>query len=374
MATKQVVQKEALQDDAAQAESTEKVNNETKYKCEQDVLYDAGRLGWDNYERIQPQFALRSDYFTMQVSTDAKKAIDLAEAMPDKASRQLAASNALTEMERLNPLITTEFQFLELFIRKAYPNTAEAELAAAGGTYFAKAIKQNWGATESLARKAKSYMEAHLADLTANNNMPTTFPDAFNALGDAFIAQRSIRNNSLGTSETGTTEKIQANNAVYDTLIKMLEFGKLITKNNKTEEKKFVFEELKKVVKGRKPAGAEGKVKAEVTNKLIANATLSARNLNPNAPQQSYSTTTDDMGKFFLQMASGEYEITISAPGFTDIVVPKFKVKIGTKSRLNPVLAAMSVATTNLLADAVESMSNGAAVKDGEQVMANGVG
>jgi Carboxypeptidase regulatory-like domain len=354
--------------------NTEKVVTEAKYDCEPDVLYDAARLGWDHYDAIQPQFELKSGIFTKELSVNARKAIDEAEAMPENAARQLAAKNALSEMRKLNPLVTGEWQVLEFYIRKAYPNTADAELDAAGYKHFTEAIKDQWGNTESLVKVAKKYMAANSAKLLEGKNMPEGFPAAFGTLGDEFIAQRNIRLVALGTSETGTTEKIVANNAVYDQLLMMLEMGKLLSRNNATEYKKFVFDNLKNTVRGRKPAGAKGMVKADESFRPIANATLTARNLNPDAPQRAYSTTTAADGKFFLEMASGNYEITVAAEDFANMVVAKFKVSIGTKSRLNPVLAPASVAATSL-ADAVQAMGEpvAAAPKKEVAVVGNGV-
>jgi hypothetical protein len=286
---------------------------------------------------------------------NAKAAIDAAEALPDKSTRKLTADNALTQMERLNPLVTTEWEFLAFHIRKAYPMTAEAELESAGYAQFKLAITQQWGSTESMIKKAKTYMAGHMSDLLANDNMPKEFPHVFATLGDEFIAQRNIRNKALGTSETGTTDKVVANNAIYDQTLEMLEMGKLINKNNKTEYKKFVFEELKKVVRGHKPAGAKGMVKADGAFTPIGNATLSARNLNPAAQQQDYSTVSGKDGRFFLEMASGDYEITVVAQDFVTVVVPKFKVKTGMKSRLNPVLLPNKV-NDNMSADAEEEV------------------
>ncbi len=356
-------------------EENEIIETDRLYNCDVDVLYDAAELGWDYYDIDQPKFELRSKSFTTELSTEARNAIKAAEALPDDASRKLAASNALTEMRRINPLLTTEWRFLEYYIGVAFPNTADAELKAAGAEYVDAAVGGDWASSETLAKKAKAYMELNLVKLKENNNMPDDFPTTFNALGDEFIAQRNIRLKALGTSETGTTDKVKANNAVYLQLMKMLDMGKLIHRNNKTEYDKFVFNKLKKAVKGVKAAGAKGTVKADATFSPIANATLSARNLNPDAPQQAYSTTTDADGKFFLEMASGYYEITVAAEGFTDFIVPKFKVEVGTKSRLNPVLMAAFV-NTERLADAVQSLSEPVAVVPKIQVeaAANGVG
>lgn len=334
-------------------EDNEKLVIEPIYDCEADVLYDAANLGWEHYDGIQPKFQLRSESFTKELSTEARNAIKAAEALPDNATRQLAAKNALSEMKRLNPIIRGEWQVLEFYIRKAYPTTSEAELDSAGYPYFTESGNDQWLSTENLVKKAKAYMTKNLAKLLENNNMPVGFPDAFTELGDSFIAQRNIRNLAIGTSESGTADKVAANNAVYLQLINMLEMGKLINRNNPTEYKKFVFNELKKYGKGNKPAGAKGTVKADGTFKPIINATLMARNLNPDAPQREYSTTSDAKGKFFLEMASGNYEITVAAEGFTEIVIAKFKVSIGTKSRLNPVLAAASAAAESL-SDAVQ--------------------
>lgn len=334
---------EEIQADSALEEAGEIVETQRKYNCEVDVLYDVCYLAWDHYDPVQALFFAKSEVFTVGLSTTSRTAIAAADALPDNETRMLVAKNALTEMRRLNPMVTREFEFLEYYIKQAYPTTWEAEVASAGYPQYQQAIKPQWGSTESMVNKSKTYMTDHSADLLANNNMPVGFPAAFNALGEEFKLQRKTRNNALGISGTGTADKIVANNAIYEHVMWMMEMGKLIYKNNKTEYNKFVFDRLKNIVKGRKAAGAKGMVKADLAFTPIGNATLSARNLNPKAPQQSYSTMTDADGNFFLEMASGEYEITVVAPNFDVVVVPKFRVKIGTKSRLYPLLAAVPV-------------------------------
>ncbi|MBI1225143.1 MAG: hypothetical protein GC192_07870 [Bacteroidetes bacterium] len=362
---------EAIQEDAAEGTEFKSVTV-PKYHCETDVLYDVCNLAWDNYDLIQPLFFEKSTLFTAVLSTDARAAVASARAFPDNTTRTLIAKNAYDEMVRINPLLTTEWEVLAFYIRLAYPSTADAELASAGYPQYKQAIKKQWGNTESMAIKAKAYMTDHAADLSGAGTMPAGFPAAFNALGDEFILQRKTRNNALGTSVTGTADKIAANNEVYDQVIWMMDMGKIINKFDKTEYNKFVFDRLKNIVRGRKPSGAKGMVKADGAFMPIANVTLSARNLNPKAPQQSYSTMSDANGDFFLEMASGEYEITVEAPNYGTVVVPKFRVRVGKKRRLNPLLAPANVAS-GLLAEAVQAMS-APVTKKQLQAAENGVG
>jgi Carboxypeptidase regulatory-like domain len=72
---------------------------------------------------------------------------------------------------------------------------------------------------------------------------------------------------------------------------------------------------------------------SDPTTAVVAGATITVKN---NATSQEFNATTTDNGTFNVPaLMSGNYTITIAAPGFKTAVVPNVKVDVGTPSSVN---------------------------------------
>lgn len=75
---------------------------------------------------------------------------------------------------------------------------------------------------------------------------------------------------------------------------------------------------------------------ADPTTATVRGATITVKN---NATNQEFTTTTTDNGTFNVPaLVSGNYTVTIAAPGFKTAVVPDVKVDVGTPSSINVTL------------------------------------
>ncbi len=83
-------------------------------------------------------------------------------------------------------------------------------------------------------------------------------------------------------------------------------------------------------------SGSAGSIAGTVTdptNAVVPGATVTVKN---NATNQEFTATTADNGTFNVPaLVSGNYTVTIAAPGFKTTVVPEVKVDVGTPSSVN---------------------------------------
>jgi Carboxypeptidase regulatory-like domain len=75
---------------------------------------------------------------------------------------------------------------------------------------------------------------------------------------------------------------------------------------------------------------------SDPTTAVVAGATITVKN---NATSQEFTASTTDNGTFNVPaLISGNYTVTIAAPGFKTAVVPNVKVDVGTPSSVNIIL------------------------------------
>jgi hypothetical protein len=83
-------------------------------------------------------------------------------------------------------------------------------------------------------------------------------------------------------------------------------------------------------------AGSIAGTITDPTNAVVRGATITVKN---NATSQVFNATTTDNGTFNVPaLISGNYTVTIAAPGFKTAVVPDVKVDVGTPSSVNVTL------------------------------------
>ncbi len=225
-----------------------------------------------------------------------------------------------------------KWRSLKRYIVDAYDEErSETMLKMAGQSLYNEAARYSWQKVSALMDEGSAFIKNHLADLVANNNMPPTFGDDFDAIKSSF---ETLQTNFLGgvtTTSTNTQNKIKANNAVYAKLSKMLNDGQLIFASDDVAKQKFIFGNIKSVVSGINAAGVRGYVTAANTGLPIADVTVATAN-------NVYTAVTDVEGRFDIKgMAANDYVLTIAAEGYSSQTTT-VSVKTGTTSSVTIVL------------------------------------
>ena len=308
------------------------------YNCSQQELYSAGRIAWNLCaDNLEPFTALKAKY-TEGYITQNLADIEAADDMPDDRARYAPAAAARLELMQAKDAVMTCFNVLKRYIFDAYAADMRKTMnAAAGQAYFAKANDTSWINVSSLLSSAIPFMDANMAALTANDNMPVAFADNFKAVKKTFETKLKDYNDADKVGSKLTNEKIDLNNAIFATMSSMLSDAQSIFVQDSNLAKEFVFATLVAQTRGVRQSGINGKVTQVDKKKAIENAIVTL-------VDENKSITTPKNGRFELfPVGAGIYTLTIECAGYETVTVKKFAVKTGVTSRLNVVLTAVVV-------------------------------
>jgi len=288
--------------------STEITN---KYHCTQAELYAICYLGWNILKPVQADVVTRYPWYTTTYIdakiTDIKKA----EELPDEQARDLATETAHILLAQVMENAVTQWRLLERYISQVFeanPELIKPNVEAAGKQYLATATDDNpnWEDIKHLLIDGLNYITEHTTELTPV--MPASFTADYTAAKDAFETQYTEFITNKAGSPTGTYQKVNANNDIYDALLLMLTDMKVLAPAVFQDELTFAY--LKNIISSPGPAGLKGEVTDSVTKAPIADAVCELLDT-------EYGATTNSAGEYnFGNIASGNYTIRISRTGY----------------------------------------------------------
>ncbi|MBL7766667.1 MAG: carboxypeptidase regulatory-like domain-containing protein [Chitinophagaceae bacterium] len=308
-----------------------------KYHCPQEDLYTIVYLGWKSCRKKLSAFTDFKPIYTDAYIDEKLAQADAAEKMPSEQERDGKISSIRLHLINANRTCLNNFQSLKRYIETAYtPEFAEPEYTIIGQDLYLKASRNNWDTTKNIMTKCSTYIAQNVVKLSENLNMPSTFPAKFESDLANF---NTLHHDFLEAEESSTDEteaKIAANNAIYTDLMSMFADAQILFKNQDALLKQFTFSDVLYLVSGAGTAGVRGTITNANNNKAIKEVTLTVEDTEHNA-------ITDDVGKFEISpMASGTYNLLVSAPGFESQTI-SHEVLIGTISTLNITLTPSAV-------------------------------
>lgn len=327
------------------------------FRGSQQNFYSVARLAWGYcQEYITEISAVKALYTTTYINAQLAK-LNIAEGLPDYGNRKDIPKQAYVDMKAARLAVLDAWQLLKQYIMDAFsPEVLPTKLYAAGQIYYSAAERGSLDKTASLIRDAIKFMGSNETALLANDNMPVGFPASFATLGTAFNDIRSTYFGQEDIKNGLTGDKNKANEAVLATLMPMLKLANRRFVDDPEVRAKFTYARLLDRVRGHQPAGLEGLLTIAGTQTKLAGATIQAIGT-------EYSTVSDANGRYVLSMASGRYDIEVSAPGYQTVFVYDRKIDVGVKHRMNlameAVAAPVAMLTSEMLEDIVADKSNG---------------
>ncbi|MCX6352729.1 MAG: hypothetical protein NTX03_12865 [Bacteroidetes bacterium] len=223
----------------------------SQYHCTQTALYQATKLICQSLKNNLESFSSFKEKYSTNYADSILLEMEQAQNLPHFYARFTDA--AITHIHLINQLnaCTYLWQALKRYIRDAFPRTEfKIHLQAAGSLHFRKATNKNWDEANALLTSATNFITLHQNQLTANKNMPSTFPQKFSEAHENFSilllqfqqADKKIKEN--------TNAKIQANNLLYQKLKNICADAKYIFKNNPALKAKFTFTTLITLISG----------------------------------------------------------------------------------------------------------------------------
>jgi len=301
------------------------------YHCSQADLYEACRVGWSACSANIDSFTLLKPKYTLTYVTDRLAEVDAAKDMLDNEQRIEDSKTARVALKNKATEALDAWQKLKRYISDAYPkDLLQIKLSTAGQKYYQKAANDDWGAVERLLNNGNIFITANTANLTANNNMPSTFAASFAAIKLSFTPLYVAFTTAEQNDEVETEAKIQANNDIYAKLIRMFKDGQVIFTQSRALRRQFVFEQVLLTVKGPGVAGIRGLITDNQTNRPI---TVQAR---VSVYNTTYTTNSDSNGRYEISpVAAGSYYLQFFAPNYYDAGTGPIAIETGTIKTVN---------------------------------------
>lgn len=301
----------------------------SNYKCTQQELYTAANQGWTSYSTYLTNFSEFKGKYDAQLATTAKAAIAAAQLIPNRQARGAKAETDHIDLTLKADTCLQEWQKLKRYITDAFPEAYhKTNFNAAGMPYYAKAAAYNWDAIQELLNAATIYITANKPALLANQNMPDPYADNFENLKTEYQTLHQTYITTTANEPTKTLAKIEANNAIYNSLINMFLDGQEIFKNQPVTKQLFTFDQVLTLISGPGTAGIKGYITSALNSTPITNGTVTILNTDK-------LTLTDKQGHYqLLQLEAIEYNIEISAPEYQTQTITH-QIHTGTISTLS---------------------------------------
>ncbi len=304
------------------------------YGIPQEILYTICNAAWNLCSNYLSQFANLKGYYTSDYIAASILAVQNAKAMPSTVQTVTDRKAARIALAASTKQVQANWQLLKVYITKAYDKSLwQTKLEAAGASFYGKASLDNWSGVRSLIEAANTFIAANLGDLTANENMPAAFQTTFQNEGENCI---NLSNNFFGLNmqkQMATSAKIDANNAIYTSVIEMLKDGQQIFKDDAATKRLFTFNSLVSVYKGEGSASLRGRIVNDL-NLPVEGAVITSRD-------QKYTATTNAKGHYRInRIAEGSYSFTVTCPGYAP-VEQVIHFTAGTASTANFALASV---------------------------------
>jgi hypothetical protein len=268
------------------------------------LVYATCRLVVSNCRKKLADFVSFSAAYTNEMLDNLLLEVDSAEAMPSEEARAQEHSQLLEELKPLFRICQRKFMYLKKYIALGFPKEFWLINWESAG-WLMYDTEMNWNEAQNMYKKALLYIDAHLAELTANDNMPVAFKAEFALAVKNYNDKLKAFNDAKSISAEGTDAKIEANNAIYEKIIvKICEVGQTIFADDETKRGEFSFEKMSEILR---PLGAAG-LKGVVTKDGKPQAGLMVVLENENM-----SVITDSEGAFDFgnKLASGTDKIVV---------------------------------------------------------------
>jgi len=219
--------------------------NQKKYDTSQEIFYKVCETGWNLCNRYLSDFAEFKPLYTSAYISNAKQALKNAEELTSDVDTLHNIKEIRIEMAKAARQVQHNWQTLKRYITEAYTGELlEIKLRAAGSSFYKKASLDNWNSLQQLIHTTQNFMNAKFDTLTANQNMPHAFPSKFTDAADHFLQTGKAFFEAKLNRAGITSCKIEANNLVYDTLIRMMKDAQQIFRYQPEIKKNFIFSNL----------------------------------------------------------------------------------------------------------------------------------
>ncbi len=304
---------------------------EPNYKDSQDELYEGCDLLVISLGEELGQFGFKPKYDGAFVTAFLTQ-IAAAKSIPDDVQRSAVHEVMRIEMQnRVKTDMRGALGDLRLYIRDAYADVEvrAVRLKEAGFDDYEKAMNLNWEKVKGILKNANDFIGLHLADLTANNNMPPAFQTVISNMKASADSDVTAFLNTRENTKQVSSDKVSANNALYKAATDICEDGQHVFRNNEAKKSQFVWDSIMTIVSPPGAAGLRLDVKEEGTNLPIGSVNVVIQREDGGIPLELV-TNADSKG-YFESLEPGVYNGTVKKTGYVDLSVT-FEISTGVTS------------------------------------------
>lgn len=288
------------------------------YNCSQNELYQGLDLLAASLEEHLTRFAEHKAKYDIAFVNAFKADIDAARLLPNEQQRTADTRVLHEELEvRLVEEMIPRMNSLRSYIEEAYssPTVQRIRLSEAGFDEMDKVRASNWDTVKGVLTQALSFITLHTVELSNNNNMPVTFPVAFQDLKEEMIFQINSFMNLRDNAPVGTSAKIDANNDVYAQGMKICKDGQIVFAREEALRQQFTWADIMDLVTPPGAAGLKIFVRDGVTFLARANAEIKIQR--PGEPVITLVTDEDGF-VYFTNLPVGTYVGNITGAGYPE--------------------------------------------------------
>ncbi|HEY6975763.1 MAG TPA: hypothetical protein VH396_05720 [Chitinophagaceae bacterium] len=277
---------------------------QSNYNCTQQELYEVAKVGWRNYKNNLADFTNHKGRYTAALADTALEAILAAQNLPDGQACGAGSETLRIQLEQAADTCLNNWQILKSYIADSFlAEDQQQMLEAAGSNYYRQASGKSWPQMQSLLGFASKFINDNSEALSqGGNNMPATFPTKFATDKAVFQTTYTAFFASAVSGNSVTNAKITANNAVYESLIKMFADGQLIYKNDLVKKALFIFDTLLSYISAPGQAGLRIIAKEKTTELPVAGFSITIQPGNLRG-------ATDSNGVLILSLPENTYSI-----------------------------------------------------------------
>ena len=298
------------------------------YGCSQQSFYTIVALVWANYNTNILHFTELKAKYTPAFGVVALAALTAAKLLPNQEARKAMPETVRIALLPIGNNCLANQRKLKSYIEEAFPTTASTMLASAGSKSYKAAYHEGWEEMNTMITDAELFIGKNSTALEmAGTNMPAAFITTYTTDKVAFETLYKSYLLTAQASTGDTSDKMKANNKVYNTMMAMLRDGQLIFENDETKKAIFTFTTVLGNVTGNGTTGM----------RITAEDSLSKVNItNFTATVQPGATVTAANGVILeLKMSEAIYSVVISAPGYKDLTQNYVQLKTGVMHRLD---------------------------------------
>jgi hypothetical protein len=221
----------------------------SKYNCTQAELYAIATILYNSFQQFLTDFTNFKSVYTPAYYTDKLQELNVTKSLPDLQQRDEPVELARKELKKKAKDCLKAWQALKSYITGTFDEDEwKLMLESAGADYYSKASNRNWEILLQMMESGMEFINEHSIEMTNANMMPINFPSDFNTLKIEVLALYEDFKEKEQKFKQNTAAKINANNAVFDSIMVIMKDGQKIYKEDAAVKDRFVFKKVKALV------------------------------------------------------------------------------------------------------------------------------